>query len=65
MNWKNAWDSARENLQRWYNTAAQWFLFVHLALFLGACVVAGGPVGPIAYINFLYHCCHWNVKGGG
>ena len=61
MNWRD-WQDIRENMQRFYNTAAQWFLFGNMALFLAACVVAGEPVGPIAYINFLYHCCQWHVK---
>jgi len=56
------WQDVKENLQRCYNSAAQWFLFGNMALFLAACIVAGGPVGPIAFINFLYYCCHWNAK---
>jgi len=65
MNWKDNWDIAKENLQRWYNTAAQWFLFLNLGLFLAACVVAGEPVGPIRYIEFLWHCVHWGAKAKG
>jgi hypothetical protein len=64
MNWKD-WDSVKENIQRGYLKAAQWFLFGNVLLFFVACAVAGGPVGPIGYIEFLYHCCHWRVKGGG
>lgn len=64
MNWTN-WNDLKENLQRWYNTAAQWFLLGNVVLFLIACTVAGQPVGPIAYVEFLYHCCQWRVKAGG
>jgi hypothetical protein len=59
------WQILKERLQREYTTVAQWVFFANLLLFLIACVVAGGPVGPIGYIEFLYHCCHWRVKGGG
>jgi hypothetical protein len=62
---KEKWEIAKQKALLWYSTAAYWFLFVNVALFLLACVVAGEPIGPIRYIEFLYHCCHWNAKAGG
>ena len=63
MNWD--WEKVKENLQRLYTKAAQWFLFGNLVLFLAACAVAGEPVGAIGYIDFLHHCCQWRMKAGG
>jgi hypothetical protein len=64
MSWTD-WEGVKENLWRGYVKAAQWFLFTNVLLFFAACIVAGEPVGPVAYIGFLYHCCQWRVKSGG
>jgi hypothetical protein len=32
--------------------------------YIACCIVAGGPVGPVGYIGWLYHCCQWSVSHG-
>jgi hypothetical protein len=64
MNWTD-WASVKDNLLKIYGKTSQFFLFCNLLLYLGCCIVAGAPVGPVGYIAFLYHCCQWRVKAGG
>lgn len=43
----------------WYSVAARWFTMGSILLYVASCIVAGGLVGPVRYIEFLYHCCHF------
>jgi hypothetical protein len=49
----------KEDASVWYGTASRWFLMTNILLYLTCCIVAGGVVGPVRYIEFLYHCTHW------
>lgn len=41
-------------------TLASWVVFgLGTLMYIACCIVAGGLVGPVAYIEFLYHCSHW------
>lgn len=43
----------------WYSVASRWFMMGNIFLYMAACIVAGGMVGPVRYVEFLYHCCHF------
>ena len=34
-------------------------MMASVLLYVASCIVAGGMVGPVRYIEFLYHCCHF------
>jgi hypothetical protein len=51
----------REKLILWCWWAAHVYFGLNALAYLACCVVAGGPVGPVAYIGWLYHCCQWGV----
>jgi hypothetical protein len=42
-----------------YSRASQGFMLCNMLLYLACCMVAGGPVSPVGYIGWLYHCCQW------
>lgn len=48
-----------------YIWASHIFFGLSSLAYVAACVIAGGPVGPVNYIGFLYHCCQWRMKSGG
>jgi hypothetical protein len=60
----NEWmDDAKQKIMRgkqdafvWYSIAARWFLLGNFLLYLAGCVVVGGLIGPVRYVEFLYHC---------
>lgn len=56
------WEIVKEQAQKWYGRAGQFFLFQNFVLYLFACVAAHGAVGPTAYIHFLNHCCQWTGR---
>lgn len=43
----------------WYSVASRWFMMASILLYVASCIVTGGMVGPVRYIEFLYHCCHF------
>jgi hypothetical protein len=52
MDWKQqAW--------LWFTRAAQFWLAQTLLIFLWACIVAGGPVGPKNFVRFNYWVIQW------
>jgi hypothetical protein len=53
------WEIVKEQVQKWYGRAGQFFLFQNFVLYLFCCVTAHRAVGPTQYIEFLYHCCQW------
>jgi hypothetical protein len=53
------WEIVKEQAQKWYGRAGQFFLFQNFVLYPFCCVTAHRPVGPTQYIEFLYHCCQW------
>jgi hypothetical protein len=55
-------ESFKEDAQRWYAKAAQFFMFQNLMMYLFACITAHDAVGLTGYIGFLYHCCQWGGK---
>ena len=42
------WEIVKEQAQKWYGRAGQFFLFQNFVLYLFACVAAHGAVGPTA-----------------
>lgn len=52
-----------DKIKGWYLTAAKWFLFANLMLYVVACIVASGVVGPVSYIEFLYNSTQWRKHG--
>lgn len=54
----------RQTAVEWYGSVARWLLLTHVLLYVTSCVIASGLVGPVGYIEFLYHCCHWKVSHG-
>jgi hypothetical protein len=56
---------AKEFLTRWYDNAARWTLLGYIVLYLAACIIARGPVGPVGFVEFLYYCCHWQAANHG
>jgi hypothetical protein len=58
---KNHFERVKEIVMRWYDTVARWSLLAWIILYLAACVVGGGMVGPVRYIDFLSHCTHWQA----
>jgi len=57
------WESIKQSAKEWYGKTSRFFLFCNMLLYLGCCIVAGAPVGPVGYVHFLYHCCQWSAKG--
>jgi hypothetical protein len=53
-----------EDVKPIYDKAARGFLLGNLLLYAACCIVANGPVGPVNYVAFLYHCCQWKVTHG-
>jgi hypothetical protein len=52
-------EQGKEDAFVWYSVASRWFLMGSILLYVASCVVAGGMVGPVRYIEFIYHCCHF------
>src|ERR1700685_1102410 len=42
----------------WYSVASRWFTMASILLYVAACIVAGGMVGPVRFIEFLNTACH-------
>jgi hypothetical protein len=47
-----------------FDKVARVCLAGNVLLYVACCVVANGPVGPVSYVAFLYHCCQWKVTHG-
>lgn len=58
----DTWQMVKEKALLAYGWASQIVFGLNVLLYIACCVVAGGPVGPLAYIAFLYHCCQWKVS---
>jgi hypothetical protein len=58
----DSWQTIKDRALVYYSRASQIVFGLNALLYIGCCVVAGGPVGPVAYIGFLYHCCQWKVS---
>jgi hypothetical protein len=52
-------EQGKEDAFVWFSIAARWFLLANFLLYGAACVVTGGMVGPVRYIEFLYHASHF------
>jgi hypothetical protein len=52
-------EQGKEDASVWYGVAARWFLLANILLYVASCIVGGGMVGPVRYIEFVYHCCHF------
>jgi hypothetical protein len=52
-------EQGKEDAFVWYSVASRWFLMGTIFLYMANCIVAGGMVGPVKYIEFLYHCSHF------
>jgi hypothetical protein len=63
MEWKNSlkekFERGKEDAFVWFSEGARWFTFACVLLYVAGCIVSGGVIGPIRYIEFLYHCCHF------
>lgn len=57
MHWD--WEEVKDKARRCFEKAAAFVLFENCIGYVMACVVAGHPVGVIAYLRFLVHCCQW------
>jgi hypothetical protein len=57
----DTWQMVKEKALLTYVWASQIGFGLNALLYIACCVVAGGPVGPVSYIGFLYHCCQWKV----
>lgn len=57
---KEHFENAKAKGLHWYEKAARYFLLANLVLYAAGCVIAGGVVGPVRYIEFLYHCSHFD-----
>jgi hypothetical protein len=55
-------DTVKEKALIGYTVASYIFFGIGLLTYLACCIVAGGPVGPVTYIGFLYHCAQWKVS---
>jgi len=51
----------KEKLILGYHWAAYVSLGLNVLAYLACCIVAHGPVGPVSYIEWLNHCCHWRA----
>jgi hypothetical protein len=49
----------KEDAFVWYSIASRWFTLGNILLYVAACIIAGGLVGPVRYVEFLYNCCHF------
>lgn len=58
----NGLETLREKALLCYTWASYIFFGLGVLTYLGCCIVAGGPVGPLAYIAFLYHCSQWKLS---
>lgn len=52
-------EQGKEDAFVWYSVASRWFMMGNILLYVASCLVAGGMVGPVRYIEFIYHCCHF------
>jgi hypothetical protein len=52
-------EQGKEDAFVWFSVASRWFLLANILLYVASCIVAGGMVGPVRYIEFVYHCCHF------
>jgi hypothetical protein len=57
----DTWQIVKEKAVLWYSWSSRIFLGLNVLFYFACCVVAGGPVGPVGYIAFLFHCCQWKV----
>jgi hypothetical protein len=61
--WFNSFDQeiarVKEDAFVKFSIAARWFTGASIVLYIAGCIVAGTLIGPIRYIEFLYHCTHW------
>jgi hypothetical protein len=55
------WQIFKDYARIVYAKAAQHVVFLSVCFYLFACVVAGKPVGPRAYVSFAYHCFQWQA----
>jgi hypothetical protein len=58
----NGLETLKEKALLCYTWASYIFFGLGVLTYLGCCIVAGGPVSPLAYIAFLYHCSQWKVS---
>lgn len=58
----DTWQMVKEKAVLYYVLASQIVFGLNVLLYIACCIVAGGPVGPVTYIGFLYHCCQWKVS---
>ena len=61
MNWN--WETIKERAQIVYAKLSQLLIFLAVCFYLLACIVAGWPVGPRAYVSFTHHCFQWRPDG--
>ncbi|MGC2662046.1 MAG: hypothetical protein WA324_29135 [Bryobacteraceae bacterium] len=52
-------ERGKEDAFVWYSIGARWFLLGNFLLYFAGCIVAGGMIGPVRYIEFLYHASHF------
>jgi hypothetical protein len=52
-------DQGKQDAFVWYSVASRWFTMGNILLYVASCIIAGGMVGPVRYVEFLYHCCHF------
>ena len=55
----NHWENVKDKILLVYEWASRICFGLNALTYIVCCVVAGGPVGPVAYIAWLYHCCQW------
>jgi len=61
MNWN--WEATKQQAQIVYAKLSQLLIFLAVCFYLLACIVAGKPVGPRAYVSFTHYCFEWRPDG--
>ena len=57
------WMMVKEKAQAIFAKLSQVLAFQLACLYLLACTVAVKPLGPKAYVSFVYHCFQWQAQG--
>jgi hypothetical protein len=57
-------ETIKEKAWVYYAWAVNICFALNALTYIACCIVAGGPVGPVSYIGWLYHCCQWGASHG-
>lgn len=59
---KDQFETMKDTVLPVVDKAGRYFLLVNLLLYFIGCVVGQHLLGPVSYIAFLDHVCHWKVS---